>query len=57
MTNETMAIEVVSLDGREIMPFDATSYTVHAHGGLEVALADGSVVSFAMEEWADVRPR
>jgi hypothetical protein len=24
---------------------------VYAHGGLDAALPDGSVVSFAMEEW------
>jgi hypothetical protein len=53
---KTMSIEVISPDAREIRPFDAISYTVHADGGLEVALPDGSVVSFAVEEWADVRP-
>ncbi len=55
MPAETMAIEVVAPDARGIRAFDATSYTVHADGGLDVALADGSVVSFALEEWADVR--
>jgi hypothetical protein len=39
---------------REIRAFDAMSYTVHADGGLDVALADGSVVTFAVEDWADV---
>ena len=55
MHAETMAIEVVGPDAREIRAFDATSYTVHANGGLDVVLADGSVVSFAVEDWADVR--
>jgi len=38
-----MAIEVIAPDAREIRAFDATSYTVHADGGLDVALTDGSV--------------
>jgi hypothetical protein len=50
-----MAIEVIAPDGREIRSFNATSYTVHADGGLVVALLDGSVVTFAVEEWADVQ--
>jgi hypothetical protein len=55
VTNDTMTIEVIAPDAREIRAFDATSYTVHADGGLDVALTDGSVVTFAVEEWADVR--
>jgi hypothetical protein len=51
-----MAIEVVAPDAQEIRAFDATSYTVRADGGLAVALAVGSVVTFTAEEWADVRP-
>jgi ATP-dependent Clp protease ATP-binding subunit ClpA len=50
MAAETMAIEVTAPDAQEIRPFDATSYTVHADGGLDVVLPDGSVVSFAVEE-------
>ena len=57
MADETIPIEVVLPDAREIRAFDATSYTVHADGGLDVTLADGSVVNFAMEDWADVRRR
>lgn len=55
MAPQTMAIEVIAPDGREIRSFNATSYTVHADGGLVVALLDGSVVTFAVEEWADVQ--
>ncbi len=55
MVAQTMAIEVITPDAGAPLAFDATSYTVHADGGLDVALPDGSVVSFAVEEWADVR--
>lgn len=55
MPAETVALEVVGPDTRETRTFNATSYTVHADGGLDVAPADGSVVNFAGEEWADVR--
>lgn len=55
MADETMAIEVVAPNAQE-QAFEPTSYTVHADGGLTVALADGFVVTFAVEEWADVRP-
>ena len=56
MADETMPIEVIAPDAREIRSFDATSYTVRADGSLVVALPDSSVVTFAAEEWADVRP-
>jgi hypothetical protein len=55
MADETMAIEVIAPDAREIRTFDATSYTVHVDGSLAVVLTDGSVVTFAVAEWADVR--
>jgi len=56
MVDETMAFEVVAPDSREIQAFEAASYTVHAEGGLDAALPDGSMVTFALEDWADVRP-
>lgn len=55
MADETMYIEVIAPDVREIRTLDATSYTVDADGRLVVALTDGSLVTFAVEEWADVR--
>jgi hypothetical protein len=55
MVDETMAIEAITPDAAAIRTFDATSYTVHGDGGLDVVLPNGSVVSFAVEEWADVR--
>ena len=52
-----MPIDVIGPDARWVRPFDATSYTVNADGRLDVELADGSMVSFPVEEWMDVRPQ
>ena len=45
---ETMSIEVIAWDAREVLTFEAISYTNHADGRLDVALADGSVRHFEM---------
>jgi len=50
-----MAIEVLAPDAREGWTLDATSYTVHADGALDVVLPDGSVRHFRCGEWMDVR--
>ena len=52
---ETMTIEVIGPDAREVWTLEATSYTIHADSTLDVALGDGSVRHFVMEDWMDVR--
>jgi hypothetical protein len=52
---ETMTIEVIGPDAREIWSLEATSYTIHASSTLDVTLPDGTIRHFDMEEWMDVR--
>jgi hypothetical protein len=52
---ETMAIEVLAPDVREIWTFDCVAYTIHADGRLEVHLPDGTPRYFEGHEWMDVR--
>lgn len=52
---ETMTIEVLAPDVREIWTLEATSNTAYADGTLDVALSDGTVRHFDLGEWMDVR--
>ena len=53
---ETMIIDVLAPDVREIWTFEAASYTAFADGRLDVTFADGSIKCFEVEDWMDVRP-
>ncbi len=55
-TVETMVIDVLAPDARQIWNLTATVYTLHADGQLVVALEDGSERTFLTGEWMDVRP-
>lgn len=52
---ESMLVEVVGLDVRLVGTYDVVSYTVHTDGRLTLALMDGNITTFEVEEWMDVR--
>jgi hypothetical protein len=52
---ETMTIEVIAWNASEVWTIEATSYTNHADGTLDVALPDGTIRHFEMGEWMHVR--
>lgn len=52
---DTFLIEVIAPDVKEIWTFEASSYTNHADGTLDVALANGSIRHFELGDWMDVR--
>jgi hypothetical protein len=52
---ETMPVEVVGPDARELWRFNAISYKVRADGTLDIDLPDGSRRHFEVHEWIDVR--
>jgi hypothetical protein len=51
-----MWVKVFGPDCDPIWTLEATSYTITADGLLQLALANGTVRQFEMEEWIDIRP-